>query len=252
MISRLLKTAVLPVLAAAVIAASPVAAHAAGDALSKSDVEKIVHEYIAKNPQEVLDAVDNYQKKAVQERRDSGMAKGKDALYNDAGSPSAGNPKGDVTVVEFMDYNCHFCKDALPTVLSLLDRDKNLRFVFKDIPILGPTSETAAKWALAANKQGKYFDYHTLLMKNRGPITNDLLENLAQKAGLDVARMKKDVASTEVMIQIEKNRSLAATLQINGTPGFVIGDEIIPGALGLEQLQQKIDALRQQKAGKAR
>jgi protein-disulfide isomerase len=128
----------------------------------------------------------------------------------------------------------------MPVVLSTLEKDKNIRFVFKDFPILGPTSETAAKWALAAGKQKKYFEYHKIVMGNKTPITDDFLESAAKSLNLDIGQMKKDIVSAEIVTQIEKNRSLANSLGLSGTPAFIIGDEVAYGALTAEEMEKKV------------
>lgn len=218
--------------------------------LTKADVEKIVHDYIMENPVVILTAVDEYQKKTQAGAQGAALEKNKDFLYGDADSPVMGNPAGDVTVVEFMDYNCHYCKVSLPTILSLLEKDKQVRVIFKDFPILGPTSETAAKWALAAQKQKKYFEFHKALMDNKSPISNEVLEKIAKNLGLDVAQAKKDAEGAEVSGQISKNRSLAMNLGLSGTPAFIIGDEVFAGAMPLEDMQKEIAELRQEKQKK--
>jgi protein-disulfide isomerase len=227
-------------------------AYAADDAakgLTKDDVEKIVHDYIVANPKLIMDSVDDYQKAAMQKRSQEGMKKNKDVLTKDAHSPEAGNPKGDVTMVEFFDYNCHFCKAAFPAIQSLLEKDKNVRVVFKEFPILGPSSETAAKWALAADKQKKYYEFHSAMMNNKEQITDELLEKVAKDVGMDVAQAKSDVASPEMLVQIEKNRALASDLGLNGTPAFIIGDEVSPGAISLEAMQKRISDARNAAGG---
>ena len=218
--------------------------------LSKADVEKIVHDYIMNNAQIVMDSINQYQMKSEQGRQEAGLAKNKDALFNDSTSPEAGNPSGDVTVVEFFDYNCHYCKGAFSAVKALLDTDKKVRFVFKDFPILGPASETAAKWALAAQKQKKYFEFHSAMMNNKSPIDDDLLTKVAKDVGLNIDQAKNDLASSEVLLQIEKNKALANDMGLRGTPAFVVGKDVIPGAIPLEELQKKIADQRQAAATK--
>ncbi len=224
----------------ALIAGFSAPSFAAEKNLTTADVERIVRDYIVSNPQVILSSVDDYQKKSMQEKMSGALEANKDMVFKDANSPETGNPKGDVTVVEFFDYNCGYCKKVLPMVQELLEKDKNVRFVFKDFAILGPTSETAAKWALAAHKQKKYFEYHQALMNNNTPIDDALLEKIAKDIGMDAGQAKKDIESTAVLLQLEKNRALAGKLGMSGTPAFVIGDEIIPGAVGLDQVQAKI------------
>lgn len=238
------------VIALIVLASLSGGAYAQEKAMTKADVEKMMHDYILENPQLILESVSNFQKKSMEERRSGAMTKHRDELQKDDGSPIAGNLNGDVTIIEFMDYNCHFCKDAFVTVDALIKADKNVRVVFKDYPILGPSSETAAKWALAAQKQKKYYEFHKALMQNKQPIDDDLLAKIAQDVGLDVEEAKKDAASGAVTMQIEKNRTLGGNIDVNGTPAFIIGDEVISGAMKLDAMQKKVSEQRGKKAGK--
>lgn len=233
------------------LAADAVPAAATPKALTQADVEKIVHDYIISNPEVILTSVDDYQKRSQRENQDAALKKNKDAVFNDTSAPMLGNPKGDVTIVEFMDYNCHYCKQSFPTVMALMEKDKNIRFIMKDFPILGPSSETAAKWALAAQKQKKYFEFHKVMMEHKGPITDSSLEKAATAAGMDIALAKKDAQSTDVMLQIEKNRNLAASLGLSGTPAFIIGEQIAFGAYGQEELEKMIKEARTKKADAA-
>ena len=212
--------------------------------MSKAEVEGIVHDYIMNNPKTILESVDEYQKKTVQLRQDAALAKNKDKLAGNDGTPEAGAPGGDATVVEFFDYNCGYCKKVFPEVKKLLEKDKKVRVIFRDFPILGPSSENAAKWALAAQKQKKYYAFHTAMMENRKPIDDDLLAETAKSVGMDAAQAKKDAEGTEILMQIEKNRLLANDLGITGTPAFIIGDTLAPGAISLEEMEKRIAAQR--------
>jgi protein-disulfide isomerase len=213
-------------------------------ALTKDQVEQIVHDYIVNNPKIIMDSVDSYMKRAQETQGSEGIKKNQDALAKDTSSPEAGNPNGDVTVVEFFDYNCHFCKGAFPAVQSVLAKDKKVRVVFKELPILGPSSETAAKWALAAQKQKKYYEFHTAMMNNKEPIDDALLERVAKSVGMDVAKAKQDLTSPDVLAQLGKNRSLASELGISGTPAFIIGDQISRGAIPEETMEENIAQVR--------
>lgn len=224
------------------IMAGGAAAHAE---MTKEDVEKIVREYIADHGDEILKSVDEFQKKDIKVKQDEAMKQHHDELFNNEHSPFIGNEKGDVTLIEFFDYNCHYCKEILPNLQKIAEEDKGVKIIFKDIPILGATSETAAKWALAAHKQNKYFEYHIKLMQNKGPITDDLLTKSAEAVGMDVAKAKKDSESTDVLIQLERNRSLFSSMGFNGTPAFVINEEAFAG--GQEDLKARIAAARDRK-----
>lgn len=242
-----------PAIASALLLSCALAAPAvAADApLSKEDVQKIVHQYIMDHPDVILDAVNQYQQKSMAEQQQAAVETNHEYLFKDQRSPVIGNPDGDVAIVEFFDYNCGYCKRVLPTVQELINEDKGLKVIFKDIPILGPTSETAAKWALAAQKQNKYFEFHTALMQHNGPINDDVLSKIASTLELDVNRIKKDVESTDVLLQLERNRSLFTQMGLGGTPAFIVGDEVVPGAVSKDDMKKKIAEQRAKaKAGK--
>jgi protein-disulfide isomerase len=220
---------------------------AATTTLTKAEIEKIVHDYILENGNVLLDSVNNFQRRSTQEKSAEGIKSNHEALFKSDTSPAMGNPKGDITLVEFFDYNCGYCKRVLPTVQKLIDEDKNIRVVFKEVPSLGPTSETAARWALAAHTQGKYFDFHTRMMEHSGQIDTDVLRGIAKDSGLDVDKAAKDADSTDVTVQIEKNRALGADIGVTGTPAFLINEEFVPGAVPSEQLKADIARIRAEK-----
>ncbi|MCK6418773.1 MAG: DsbA family protein [Alphaproteobacteria bacterium] len=212
----------------------------------KEEISKLVEKLLLEKPEIIVKGLDAYQaneQKKQEEQARKAIKDNKDALMGE-GQPSAGNPKGDVTIVEFFDYNCGYCKRALPDIQALLKEDKNVRFVFKDLPILGPSSVTAAQWALAAHKQGRYFDYHAALMEFQGPKEEATLEKIAADLKLDVAKMKADAASAEIKTMIEKEQALAEKLGINGTPAFIIGDELYPGFIGADGFKAAIAKAR--------
>ena len=244
MTSRFFKKIILPTLVIATLCFggfTPVkSANAADKSLSKADVEQIIHDYIVKNPQIILSSVDGYQRKARQTHQNTALERNKDFLFNDLDSPYAGKLDGDVTIIEFFDYNCHFCKAVFPDVQKLLKKDKKVHFVFRDLPMLGPTSKTAAKWALAAQKQKKYFEYHEALMSNKDPITDDLLEKIAKKLNMDIPQAKKDINSKDVILQLDKTRALATNIGINGVPAFIVDGEMGSGAISLERMEEMI------------
>lgn len=212
--------------------------------LTRADVEKIVAEYIAAHPQDIMAAVQKHQE---DQERVAGLAavqQNGDDLYKDAATPVVGDAKADVTVVEFFDYNCGYCKKVTPTVVNVAEGNKNVRLLFKEYPILGPSSEMAAKWALAAQRQGKYFEFHKRLMTNAKPITETFLNDIAKDLGMDVVKAKSDAYGTEIMMEIERNRALAGRMGIRGTPAFVIGGEVVPGAIDEDTMHQMIEQAR--------
>ena len=225
-------------------------ANADEKSFTKKEIKQIVHDYIMENPQVILQSVDNYQKKNINEKREEALKRNKSMLFDDKDTPHVGNPNGDVTVVEFLDYNCGYCKRVWPDLDKLLKNDPKVKVIFKEYPILGPSSEKAAKWALAAHKQGKYLEFHRSLFESKGAITDSKLEKIAKKLDLNVARMKQDANSNEVMAIIQKNRALGLDMDITGTPAFVIEDTVIPGAVSYEQLRNVVEEKRNAKKNK--
>lgn len=223
-------------------------AASASASLDKAEVEKIIEEYLMANGKVIMDAVEAYQRKDIQDRSAAGIANNKEALFNDDQAHFLGNKDGDVTVVEFFDYNCGYCKRVLPDIQALVEADKNVKVVLIDFPILGPTSETAARWALAAGKQDKYFEYHRALMEHQGQISEDALREMAKTVGLDVDKAATDANSTETTLHIEKNRKLGQDVGITGTPAFIVGDQLLPGAVPVAQMKAAVEGVRSKKA----
>ncbi|MDY0029121.1 MAG: DsbA family protein [Pseudobdellovibrionaceae bacterium] len=216
----------------------------------KAELEDFVRDFIMNNPEVLIDSVNKMrenQQKAQEEDAQKSIEKYKEHLFEDKLIPEIGNPKGDITVVEFFDFNCGYCKRAFDTVNEAVQNDKNLRVRFIDLPILSPQSETAAKWAMAAHKQGKYWEFHSALMKNPAPKTEENLEDMAKDLGLDVARMKKDAEGEDIKKELEKNREVANALAVTGTPGFVIGKQIIRGYAEYEAFKAIIEDERKAK-----
>ena len=174
------------------------------------------------------------------------MTSRKDDLYNHPMTPVTGNPKGDVTIVEFFDYQCGYCKRAMQTVLEVQKEDPHVRIAWKELPILGPASEFAARAAMAAKRQDKYLDFHVAVMGNRGPLTPDTVFQLAGKAGISVDRLKRDMEDPAIDKYLRDTLLLAQQLGITGTPGFVIGGKLVPGAIDKDQIKQLIAEARKQ------
>jgi protein-disulfide isomerase len=215
---------------------------------ARREVEEIVREYILKNPEIIVEAVRGLQARQeaeAQERARQAVAAKQEALLRDPGSPASGNPAGDVTVVEFFDYGCGYCRAAAPTVKQLLAEDRKVRVVYKEFPILGPESVVAAEAALAARAQGKYTEFHEALMKAPGPLSWGAIARIATGVGLDVNRLQRDMKAPEVSATIERNRALAHDLGITGTPAFVVGTELVPGAIDKGRLQELVARARQ-------
>ena len=180
------------------------------------------------------------------ERLKTALAAHKEELFRDPDAPVAGNPKGDVTVVEFFDYNCGYCKRGFPDVAKLLENDTKVRVVFRELPILSQGSEEAARVAIAANMQGKYWEFHSRMIAHKGQANEASAMKIAEKAGLDMDRIKADMKSEKVDAEIKKVRELAQTLNVNGTPHFIVGNRSIPGAPQdlFDQLKKDIEAVR--------
>jgi protein-disulfide isomerase len=165
-------------------------------------------------------------------------------IFDDPTTPVGGNPKGDVTIVEFFDYRCPYCKRVQPELQALLDQDRKLRFIYKELPILGPASVIAARAALAAQRQGKYEAFHAAMMGTKGQITEDTVDKIAESVGLDIDWLRQDMAAPEIVQALRANLVLANALNIHGTPGFIIGNRIVMGGIDLDTLKNMIGAAR--------
>lgn len=218
----------------------------------KKELQTLIGDYIANNPQKILDAVNDHMRKQEEDSRASAVKNLEQykEYFADKSLPMAGNPDGDVTVVEFFDYNCGYCKKAYQDIRALLEEDKNLRVVLQEMPILSASSATMAGVALAAHKQGKYFEMHMALMDYRGAQSEEAFLGLAKDIGLDVEKLKVDVSDPATRAAFEKASSVANSLGIRGTPGFIIGDKIFPGYIGLEGLRDAIKEARASKSAK--
>lgn len=215
----------------------------------KRGIEQIVKDYLLANPQimiEVQGALEQKMAKDEAERTKALVADNAKEIYRHPDAPVAGNPNGDITVVEFFDYNCGYCKRGFHNVRELIEKDGNVRVVFKELPILSKDSEEAAKVALAARAQGKYWELHQALIESKGRVTEAFALETAGKLGLDVAKLKVDKDSEAVKGELARVEALARKMNINGTPHFLVGSEAIGGAPEdlLDQLTTKIAALR--------
>lgn len=214
--------------------------------LSEKEIEKIVEKYILNNGDKIMQAVDNFQRKQRLDQAKEAQQKikdSKDYLYDEK-HPSVGPKDADVTIVEFFDYNCGYCKKAFDDIQKVVQEDKNVRFVFMEMPILGPSSFTAAQYSVAAQKQGKYFEYHTALMEHRGQKTPEELKKIGKKLGLDVDQLEKDAESDAVKDYITETSDFSRDLGVTGTPAFVAGDDLVRGYVGLDGLKKQIKDLR--------
>lgn len=223
-----------------------IALHDANEPVRRGDFEPLLKAYLDDHPEIVAEMSQKLRVKQAAERQAKGqqaLAESRAELFEEASDPVLGNPSGDVTVVEFFDNECPFCKKLSPTLEQLMAKDSGVRVVLKEYPILGPGSETAAKYALAALRQGKYAEFHGALMADKTPehqLAEPRILEIAASAGLDVARLKKDAVAPDIAGRIDLNRTLARKLTITGTPGLVVGGKIESGALSLEALQQAV------------
>jgi protein-disulfide isomerase len=211
-------------------------------------VRDLVKEYILANPEIILEAVQTLRRKqeemAGKAAREALRAH-RQTLLQGKDLPVAGNPNGTVTIIEFFDYRCGYCKGVKPTVEEVLKADGKIRLVLKEFPILGPASRTASMAAIAAHKQGKYLAFHNALMGYPNNLTDDVIFGLAKQVGLDIAKLKQDMNDAGIKEVIDRTHKIAEELGIRGTPAFIIGDEIIPGAIPAEEFKQRIAAARE-------
>ncbi|MAZ75967.1 MAG: thioredoxin [Micavibrio sp.] len=213
----------------------------------KAELQKMFNEYLMNNGELILESVTNFQNKqlAEQQKETNEKAAGFMAdIKKDSSLPMTGNKDGDITVVEFFDYNCGYCRKALTEINKLLEADKNVKIVFIDMPILGPQSQVAAQWSLAAEKQGKYFEYHKEIMNLNGPKNAENLKKIAKKIGLNVKQLEKDKDSDDVKNMISANLEKARNLNIQGTPAFIIENKVARGYISADQMQKMIADIR--------
>jgi len=235
-------------IAMALLLALPAAAFAQVPTFStpqRQEIEGIIKSYLLAHPEVLQDALaelDKRQQEADAAKHRAAVRENNATLYDSQHQAVLGNPHGNLTVVEFFDYNCGFCKRALPDMLTLLKTDSNLRFVLKEFPVLGEGSVEAARVAVAARMQDpkKYIEFHQTLLGGRGQADQARALAVAKELGFDMARIQKDMKSPEVNATIDEDLKLADAIGVSGTPTYVIGDEVVVGAVGLAALKQKI------------
>jgi protein-disulfide isomerase len=221
----------------------------------RRELESIIKDYLVKHPEVLEEAMRELEKRqtvAEAEKAKSAIKDNATLLFNSPRQVTLGNPQGDVTFVEFFDYNCGYCKRALSDMLDLMKGDPKLKVVLKEFPVLGQSSVDAAQVAVAVRMQDKtgkkYLDFHQKLLTGRGQVDKARALAAAKEAGADMARLDKDLASPEVKATLEESLKLAEPLGLNGTPSYVIGDEVVIGAVGLAGLKEKINTARCGKA----
>jgi len=210
-------------------------------------IKNMIRNYLFKNPQALREAIISLQayeqKQQQKSARDALAAHGK-SLYRSPNSFVAGNPDGDVTLVEFFDYNCGFCRRSLDDLLTLIDTDPNLKVIFKEFPILSEGSVYAARAAIASIKQGKYLEFHKAIMQLRGSADETSVLDIAEEIGLDIAKLKLEMKAPYIDEEIRNAQQTATAIGVNGTPAFVLGDRVIGGAVGLDELRRQIAEIR--------
>jgi protein-disulfide isomerase len=251
--SMMQRLAIALLVLAACVAATPAAA--ANDTLTpdqKRAVEEVIRDYLVENPEILDEAMESLRRKreaAVERQRADALAAVREELETDPSAPVAGNPDGDVTIVEFFDYQCGYCKQVFPAIAELLKSDGKVRYVFREFPILGASSVFAARAALAAwhVDPDKYMAFHTALMGSRGTLTDATVLTAAAESGFDAKALTAAMADPRIDAAINRNYELAETLTLTGTPAFVVGKYVVPGAVDLDFLRKLLADVRKEK-----
>ncbi len=210
--------------------------------ISEKQIENIIEKYILENPEVIIESLEKFTANQKEKEKESIV----NILNNFYDSkiyeslPRIGNIESKLIIIEFIDYNCGYCRKTLPTIAKLIKNFDNIQIVFIDYPILSESSETAARASLAANEQNAYFEYHTILLNNKKSINEDILYKIAKELSLDIEKFKKDMSSEKIKNNIIKNVKFANSLKIRGTPSFIIGKQILPGAYDYEKLKKII------------
>ena len=215
----------------------------------RESIEKIIREYLVTHPEVLREAMQALQEKEEIEKQRvnaENIEKLRSEIYADADAPVIGNAKGDVTIVVFYDYFCGYCRSTIPGLTDLATKDPGLKIIYKEFPILGPDSLTAAKASLAADRQGKFAAFHRAMLA-ADAANEQVIKSLSEKVGLDYARLKKDMADPKIDDALARNVDLASSLSVDGTPAYLIGDKVIPGAISTEALANIIAAKRSKK-----
>jgi len=232
----------------AVLPVAPVAADEFTPA-QKQELGDFIRDYLVSHPEVLRDAIvalDKHDKEVARAEREKAVSDRAGPLFSSPFQANVGNPNGGATLVEFFDYNCHFCKGALPDIAKLMKDDPNLKVVLKDFPVLGPGSVEAARVASAARNQlpgDRFWDFHARLLGSHGPVGKAEALAIAKEMGLDMDRLAKDMQDPQIDSGLQEIMTMADSLQINGTPSFVVGQEVVVGAVGYDQLKDKIDSM---------
>lgn len=215
--------------------------------LSRAQMQELVMQTIRDNPEIIMEALQTLQARKEQADAEQAMAMlnaNRAVLERDPNAPVLGNPEGDVTVVEFFDYNCGYCRKTFEDVRSLMSDDTNVRVVMREWPILGEESVYAARASLASRNQGKYTEFHNALMRNEGRANEASVMRIAVELGMDVEQLKRDMDAPEVAAHIQTSMQLTQALELNGTPAFIFGNQLVPGAIELDQMKELVSLAR--------
>ena len=232
------------------VATRAMAATSDKGASDKAAIGKIVRDYILANPEVLVEAMQELEKKQESDRTNVAQKAIKTyegELLRDSENPTGGNPNGNVTIVEFNDYQCPYCKRAYVSVKAVAKADGNVKIIYKDLPILGEPSKIAAQAALAAIKQGKHAELHAALMENNARLDRGKILEIAASVGLNLPQLEQDMQDPKIQRMIERNMAVASALGVRGTPAFVIGNQFVPGAVDVDALKQLIADARKGK-----
>jgi len=244
---RLIGTVLLAAAVGALVAAGTIYL-IARDMLGPDQMRAVVRAALTAEPTIITDALDageRDQQAQIEAARAKALEELAEPLYRDPGSPSLGNPEASVTIVEFFDYRCPYCKRVAPELATLLATDADVRVVYKEFPILGPESIFASKAALAAHSQGKYRELHEALIGFEGGLDQAAVLRLAGEVGLDVPKLQQDMESRATIEQLQAVQSLATALGVTGTPAFVIGKDFVGGAISVDEMRALVTKSRE-------
>lgn len=213
-------------------------------------IKRIVQGYLLEHPEIILESI-----ALLQEREEEAniaaisayITENEDEIKFSPTAFVAGNPNGDVTIVEFFDYQCGYCKRSFQDLLNMVNKDKRIRLVYKEFPVLGPASTYAAKASMAAMNQDKFMEFHLALMKSKGKLTEPRIDLMAKNVGIDLKKLRKDMDKPIMDEVLARNREFAGNLGIEGTPSFVVGDLVVPGLIPMESMKQLVEAVRKDK-----
>ncbi len=216
--------------------------YSADKKINESEIREIIEDYILKNPEIIIESLEKFTVNQKEKEKENFIKILNDFYDSKAfkNLPRIGNFKSEKIIVEFVDYNCGYCKKTLPTISKLIKNFKNVQIVFVDYPILSESSEIAARASLAANEQDVYFEYHSILLNHTKPINDNYLYKVAKDLNLDIEKFKRDMGSVKIKNNIIENIKFANSLKIRGTPTFIVGDQILPGAYDYDKLKEVI------------